>query len=299
MKTNTLAVTAVAVLALVLLALATSLFTVNQTQQALVLQFGELKRVIKEPGLKLKVPLMQNVVYIDNRVLDLDPPAEEVIASDQKRIVVDAVARYRINDPLKFLQTVGNESGLQARLSRIVNGSLRNVIGNYTLLDVLSEKRAAIMSEIRDQVNGEVSGFGVSVIDVRLRRADLPQANSDAIFQRMRSERDREAKQARAEGAEIAQRIRARAERERTVITAEAQKTSQIVRGEGDAQSVKIYADAFGRDPQFFAFYRSMEAYRKALGGDNTTMVLAPDSEFFRFFNLSEPNADPRPAQRR
>jgi membrane protease subunit HflC len=298
MKTNTLAVAAVAALALILIVVASSLFVVRQTEQVLVLQFGELKRVIKEPGLKAKIPLIQNVVYVDNRVLDLDPPAEEVIASDQKRLVVDAVARYRITDPLKFFQTVGNENGLQARLSRIVNGSLRNVIGNYTLLDVLSDRRAAIMAEIRDQVNAEVSSFGVDVIDVRLRRADLPQANSEAIFQRMRSERDREAKQARAEGAEISQRIRARAERERTVITAEAQKTSQIVRGEGDGQSVKIYADAFGRDPQFFAFYRSMEAYRKALGGDNTTMVLAPDSEFFRYFGLAEP-ADQRPAPRR
>ncbi|MGE5537596.1 MAG: protease modulator HflC [Gemmatimonas sp.] len=297
MNTNVLTAIGVAIIALVIV-LASSLFTVHQTEQALVLQLGELKRVIKEPGLKLKIPFIQNVVYMDNRVLDLDPPAEEVIASDQKRLVVDAVARYRITDPLKFFQTVGNEQGLQARLSRIVNGSLRNVIGNYTLLDVLSDRRAAIMAEIRDQVNGEVSSFGIAVIDVRLRRADLPQANSDAIFQRMRSERDREAKQARAEGAEIAQRIRARAERERTVITAEAQKTSQIVRGEGDGQSVKIYADAFGRDPQFFAFYRSMEAYRKALGGDNTTMVLAPDSEFFRFFGTAEPDAQ-RPAGRR
>jgi membrane protease subunit HflC len=298
MKTNTVTVAVVAAVAVIILILASSLFTVQQTQQALVLQLGELKRVIKEPGLKLKIPLIQNVIYMDNRVLDLDPPAEEVIASDQKRLVVDAVARYRITDPLKFFQTVGNENGLQARLSRVVNGSLRNVIGNYTLLDVLSERRAAIMSEIRDQVNGEAANFGIAVIDVRLRRADLPQANSDAIFQRMRSERDREAKQARAEGAEIAQRIRARAERERTVITAEAQKTSQIVRGEGDGTSIKIYADAFGRDPQFFAFYRSMEAYRKALGGDNTTMVLAPDSEFFRYFNLSEP-PDQRPAAQR
>jgi membrane protease subunit HflC len=297
MKTNVLTAIGVAVFALVIL-IASSVFTVHQTEQALVLQLGELKRVIKEPGLKLKLPFVQNVVTMDNRVLDLDPPAEEVIASDQKRLVVDAVARYRITDPLKFFQTVGNEIGLQARLSRIVNGSLRNVIGNYTLLDVLSERRAAIMSEIREQVNTEATNFGIAVIDVRLRRADLPQANSDAIFQRMRSERDREAKQARAEGAEIAQRIRARAERERTVITAEAQKTSQIVRGEGDGTSVKIYADAFGRDPQFFAFYRSMEAYRKALGGDNTTLVLAPDSEFFRYFGLADPG-EQRPAPRR
>lgn len=289
MKTNVLTAIAVAVVALVIVA-SMSLFTVRQTQYALVLQFGELKRVIKEPGLKLKIPLAQTVVYLDNRVLDLDPPAEEVIASDQKRLVVDAIARYRIVDPYKFFQTVGNEQGMQVRLARLVNGSLRNVIGNYTLLDVLSDRRAQLMTEIKEQVNRETGGFGIDVIDVRIRRADLPQANSEAIFQRMRSERDREAKQARAEGAEIAQRIRARADRERTVITAEAQKTSQIVRGEGDAQSVKIYADAFGRDPQFFAFYRSMEAYKKALGGNDTSLVLSPTSEFFRYFDTAEPS---------
>jgi membrane protease subunit HflC len=284
MKNHILTAAVAAVAALSIVA-SLSLFTVNQTEQALVLQFGELKRVIKEPGLKVKIPFIQTVVYLDNRVLDLDPPAEEVIASDQKRIVVDAIARYRITDPLKFFQTVGNELGMQARLGRVINGSLRNVIGNYTLLDVLSERRAAIMTEIKGQVNTEMASFGIDVIDVRIRHADLPQANSEAIFQRMRSERDREAKQARAEGAEIAQRIRAQAERERTVILAEAQKTAQIARGEGDAQSVKIYADAFGKDPQFFAFYRSMEAYKKAFGdGDNTSMVLSPDSEFFRYF---------------
>ena len=288
MKNYILTAAVAAATALFILA-SLSLFTVNQTEQALVLQFGELKRVIKEPGLKAKIPFIQTVVYLDSRVLDLDPPAEEVIASDQKRIVVDAIARYRITDPLKFFQTVGNELGMQARLGRVINGSLRNVIGNYTLLDVLSDRRAAIMAEIKGQVNGEMASFGIDVIDVRIRHADLPQANSEAIFQRMRSERDREAKQARAEGAEIAQRIRARAERERTVILAEAQKTSQIVRGEGDGQSIKIYADAFGKDPQFFAFYRSMEAYKKAFGsGDNTSMVLSPDSEFFRYFG----NAD-------
>src|SRR4051812_47499889 len=181
MKANLLTVIGVAVLALVIV-LASSVFVVQQTEQALVLQLGELKRMVKEPGLKFKLPFVQNVVYMDNRVLDLDPPAEEVIASDQKRIVVDAVVRYRITDPVKFLQTVGNEAGLQGRLSRIINGSLRNVIGNYTLLDVLSERRAALMGEIREQVNTEVGNFGIDVIDVRLRRADLPQANSDAIF---------------------------------------------------------------------------------------------------------------------
>jgi membrane protease subunit HflC len=288
MKTNLIVAVVVVALGLIAVA-ATSLFTVTQTEQALVLQLGELKSVVKDPGLHIKIPLVQNVVYLDNRVLDLDTPPEELIASDQKRLVVDAIARYRITDPLKFFQSVGNEAGMQSRLARVVNGSLRNVIGSYTLLDVLSDKRPAIMAEIKKQVNGEATNFGIDVIDVRIRRADLPQQNSEAIFARMRSERDREAKQARAEGAEIAQRIRARAERDRTVILAEAQKTSQIVRGEGDAQSVKIYADAFGKDPQFFAFYRSMEAYKKALGNsDSTTMVLSPDSEFLRYFGSSD-----------
>jgi modulator of FtsH protease HflC len=288
MKTNL--VVAIVVVALGLIAIASSaLFTVNQTEQALLLQFGELKSVVKDPGLHVKIPLVQNVVYLDNRVLDLDTPPEELIASDQKRLVVDALARYRIVDPLKFFQSVGNELGMQNRLARVVGGTLRNVIGNYTLIDVVSDKRAVIMEAIKKQVNSEMSSFGIDVIDVRIRRADLPQANSEAIFARMRSERDREAKQARAEGAEAAQRIRARADRDRTVILAEAQKTSQITRGEGDAQSVKIYADAFGKDPQFFAFYRSMEAYKKALGsGDGTTMVLSPDSEFFRYFGSSD-----------
>ena len=288
MKTNILTAIVVAVAGLFIVA-SMSLFTVDQTEQAIVLQLGEFKRVIKDPGLNVKLPFIQNVVFIDKRVLDLDPPPEEVIASDQKRIVVDAIARYRITDPYKFFQSVGNEQGLQARLSRIVNGDMRNVIGSSTLLDVLSDRRADLMTDIKNQVNSETTGFGIDVIDVRIRRADLPQANSEAIFARMRSERDREAKQARAEGAEIAQRIRARADRERTVILAEAQKTSQIARGQGDAQSIKIYADAFGRDPQFFAFYRSMEAYKKAFGsGDNTSMILSPDSEFFRYFGNAE-----------
>lgn len=297
MKTNVL--TAVAVLAVaVVIVFSSSVFTVDQRQQAIVLQFGKRVRIVENPGLQFKVPFIQNVILIDKRVLDLDPPSEEVIASDQKRLVVDAFARYRITDPYKFYQSVGTEQGLQARLERVVNGDMRNVIGSYTLLDVLSNRRAELMTKLKDQVNAETTGFGIDVIDVRIRHADLPQANSEAIFARMRSERDREAKQYRAEGAEISQRIRARAERERTVILAEARKTAQIARGEGDAQSIKIYADAFGKDPQFFAFYRSMEAYKKALGnGANTTMVLSPDSEFFRYFGSESGNA-PAPARR-
>lgn len=260
-----------------------SVFTVHQTEQALVLQFGEAKRVIREPGLKFKTPFVQNVIFYDRRVLDLDPPAEEVIASDQKRLVADAYARYRITDPLKFFQTVGTEAGLRVRLSRIINASLRSVIGSVTLASVLSEERAQIMTAIKDRVNGEAKDFGVDVIDVRLRRTDLPAANSEAVYARMKSERDREAREFRAQGAEIGQRIRSRADRERTVILAEGQKQAQFLRGDGDAISIKIYADAFGQDLEFFAFYRSMQAYRVSLGSD-TTMVLSPDSDFFRFF---------------
>lgn len=297
MKTSVLTAVAVIVVGL-LIVVSSALFTVDQRQQAIVLQFGQRVRVIENPGLQFKIPFIQNVILIDKRVLDLDPPPEEVIASDQKRLLVDAIVRYRITDPYKFYQSVGTEQGLQARLERIVNGDMRNVIGGYNLLDVVSGKRAELMTKIKAQVDTETTGFGVDVIDVRIRRADLPQANSEAIYARMRSERDREAKQYRAEGAEVAQQIRAKAERERTVILAEAQKTAQIARGEGDAQSIKIYAAAFGQDPQFFSFYRSMEAYKKALGnGDNTTMVLSPDSEFFRYFE-NEAGGAPAPARR-
>ncbi|MFN4283338.1 MAG: protease modulator HflC [Alphaproteobacteria bacterium] len=260
-----------------------STFIVHQTDQVIVLRFGNPVRVIAEPGLKFKIPFAETLVVFDKRVLDSDPEAEEVIASDQKRLVVDAFARYRIVDPLRFFQTVGNEQGLRARLERVVNGTLRNVIGNVTLTAVLSEERAAIMSEIQKQVQEEAKGFGIDVIDVRIRRADLPQANSEAIFARMKSERDREAKEFRAQGAELAQRIRARADRERTVLIADAQKQAQILRGDGDGLQVEIWAQAAGQDPSFFAFYRSMEAYRQALGAD-TTMVLSPNSDFFRFF---------------
>lgn len=279
---------------LVIIALS-STFIVQQTEQVIVLRFGNPVRVINEPGLKFKLPLAETIVAFDKRVLDSDPEAEEVIASDQKRLVVDAFARYRIVDPLRFFQTVGNEQGLRARLERVVNGTLRNVIGNVTLIAVLSEERAAIMSEIQKQVQEEAKTFGIDVIDVRIRRADLPQANSEAIFARMKSERDREAKEFRAQGAELAQRIRARADRERTVLIADAQKQAQILRGDGDGQQVEIWAKAAGQDPSFFAFYRSMEAYRQALGAD-TTMVLSPDSDFFRFFgNLNGRPQSPAP----
>ena len=276
-----------------------STFVVHQTEQAIVLRFGNPVRVINEPGLKFRLPLAETVERFDKRVLDSDPEAEEVIASDQKRLVVDAFARYRIVDPLRYYQTVSNERGLQARLERIINGTLRNVVGNVTLASVLSEERAAIMGEIKTQVQNEAKTFGIDVIDVRIRRADLPQANSEAIYSRMKSEREREAKEFRAQGAELAQRIRARADRERTVLLADAAKQAQILRGDGDGQQVEIWAKAAGQDPEFFMFYRSMEAYRQSLSGD-TTLVLQPDSDFLRYFRDSQgrPSAPSKPAAR-
>jgi membrane protease subunit HflC len=219
-----------------------------------------------------------------------------VIVSDQKRLVVDSYARYRITNPLLFYQTVGTEAGVRARLSAIVNGSLRRVLGNVTLSDILSAKRAGIMLNIRDEVADEAKAFGIIVVDVRLRRADLPEENSEAIYARMKSERQQQASQYRGEGAEAAQTVRATAERERTVILAEAQRDGQRVRGDGDAQAVKTYADAFGQDKAFFAFYRSLQAYRSALNGQDTSFVLSPDNSFFRFFNGLSGTASPAPA---
>jgi len=220
----------------------------------------------------------------DNRLLDFEPPPEEVIVSDQKRLVVDTYTRYRITDPLLFYQTVNTEVAVRARLSAMVNGSLRRVLGNVTLSALLSHERPAIMKQIRDEVSEQGKGFGIDVIDVRIRRADLPEENSQAIFARMVSERQQQAAQYRGEGAEAAQTVRANADRERTIIVAEAQRSAQRVRGDGDAESIRIYADAFGQDKEFFAFYRSMQAYRDALNGRSTSFVLTPGSGFFRFF---------------
>lgn len=261
-----------------------ALFTVHQTRQVLVLQFGEPKRVIQDPGLHLKWPFIQNVVEYDRRVLEFDPQAEQVILSDQKRMVADAYVRYRIADPLKFFQTVQTELVARSRLSSVVNSSLRRVLGNVTLLAVLSAERDQIMSNIQTDVNAAAQRLGIEVIDVRLRRADLPQEAAQAIYARMRSEREREAREARAQGFEKGQQIRAAADRERTVLLAEAKRTSETTRGDGDQEATRIWADAFGQDADFFHFYRSMQAYREALRGDDTTMVLSPDSDFFRFF---------------
>ena len=265
-----------------------ALFIVDQTEQALVLQFGQPRRVIRDPGLQIKRPFLEDVILYDNRLLDFEPPPEEVIVSDQKRLVVDTYTRYRITDPLLFYQTVNSEAAVRARLNAMVSGSLRRVLGNVTLSALLSDQRPAIMHQIRDEVAAQGKGFGIDVVDVRIRRADLPEENSQAIYARMVSERQQQAAQYRGEGAEAAQTVKANADRERTVILAEAQRDAQKVRGDGDAQSIKIYADAFGQDKEFFAFYRSMQAYRDALTGHGTSFVLTPDTGFFRFFENAE-----------
>ena len=273
------------VVALILAAVSGSLFTVNQTQQALVLQFGEPKRTIQEPGLAFKLPFIQDVTYYEKRVLSLIPQdAEEVILADQKRLQVDAYARYRIEDPLLFYQTVRNERGARGRLEAIIDSSVRRALGRETLASILTGQRNDITRSIGEEVNASVASLGIKIIDVRLRCADYPTATSQNIFNRMKSEREREAKEFRATGEEEAQKIRADAEKTRTVILSEAQRESQEIRGAGDSQAIQIYADSFGQDADFFAFYRSMEAYRKSMNNNGTSLVLSPDSSFFRFF---------------
>jgi len=275
----------IALIGLIVIGLYGALFTVDQTQQALVLQFGEPKRTIQEPGLAFKMPFIQDVVYYEKRVLSLIPQdAEEVILSDQKRLQVDAYARFQISNPLLFYQTVRNELGARGRLEAIIDSSVRRVLGRETLASILTGQRNDITRSIGDEVNASVESLGIKIIDVRLRRADYPEATSQNIFNRMKSEREREAKEFRATGEEEAQKIRADAEKTRTVIISEAQRTAQETRGAGDAEAIRIYADSFGQDAEFFSFYRSMEAYRKAMGKDGTSMVLSPSSSFFRFF---------------
>ena len=261
-----------------------SAFTVNQTQQALVLQLGDPKRTIQEPGLAFKLPFIQDVTYYEKRVLSLIPQdAQEVILSDQKRLMVDAYARYKITDPLLFYQTVRNENGARGRLEAIIDSSVRRALGNETLGSILTGQRNDITRSIGDEVNQSVVSLGLQIIDVRLRRADYPEATSQNIFNRMKSERTREAKEFRATGEEEAQKIRSAAEKTRTVIISEAQQIAQETRGGGDSEAIRIYADSFGQDAEFFAFYRSMEAYRKSFGESDTSMVLSPNSSFFRY----------------
>jgi membrane protease subunit HflC len=268
-----------------------SMFTVYQTRQALVVRLGEPVRVITQPGLHFKWPLIDSVIYIDKRILDLENPAQEVIASDQKRLVVDAFARYRINDVLRFYQAVGTVERANSQLSILLNSALRRVLGETTLTHVVRDDRSHLMARVRDQLDKEAKAFGIDVVDVRIRRADLPEQNSQAVYERMKTERQREAAEFRAQGSQRAQEIRARADRDVTVLLADATATAEKVRGEGDGERNRIYADAYGRDKDFFSFYRSMQAYEAGLRANDTRMLLRPDSDFFRFFR--DPSGKP------
>ena len=269
----------------VLILFFSSVYVVYQPEQAIVLQFGEPMRVVNEPGLKFKVPFIQNVVFYDSRLLNLDPPAQEVVLNDKKRLDVDSFTRYRIIDPLKFYKTVRTEEQAQSKLAEIVNSSLRKVLGRVTLTELLSEKRTQIMQDISATVKKDAEAIGVSVADVRIRRADLPIEVMQAINHRMRTERERDAKEFRAKGQQEAQNIRAKADKEATIIVAEAEKNAQITRGQGDKDAVELWNKIVGQDVDFYEFYRSLDAYRKSLADKETSLVLSPDSEFFKYFN--------------
>ena len=268
-----------------------SLFTVYQTQQALVVRLGKVVRVVDEPGLNVKLPFIDNVIDIDKRILDLEAPAQEVIASDQKRLVVAAFARYRIKDPLRFFQTLGSKPAADSQLNILLNSALRRVLGESTFIQVVRDERAELMARIRDLINHEAASYGIEVVDARIRRADLPEQNSQAVYQRMQTARQREAAEYRAQGLQQAQEIRSKADREVTVLVADATSKSEQIRGEGDATRNKIFADAFNKDPDFFSFYRSMQAYENGLKPNDTRLVLNPDSNFFRYFN--DPSGKP------
>lgn len=279
-----------------LFVLASSVFVVQQTEQAIVLQFGEPKRVEQSPGLKFKLPFVQNVEFYDKRLLDFYAETKEVIAADQKRLRVDAFLRYRIVDPLRFKQTVTEERTMRTRLNSILESSLRQALGHVQLSSIISEKRADLMTQIRNLVNEQTmgikttkdgtttsGGFGVEIVDVRIKRADLPPANSEGIYKRMQTERHKEANQYRAQGAEDAQKIRSQADKERTILLADAKRKAETLRGEGDGEATKIFAQSFGKDEDFFQFYRTMQAYKRTLSQKDTTMVLSPDGEFLKY----------------
>ncbi len=259
-------------------------FIVNETKQALVLQFGDPRKVVTKPGLQFKIPFIQDAVFIDSRLLNLDPQPEEMILSDQKRIIVDSFARYRIVDPLKFFQTVRNEATFSDRFGRIINAAVRGVIAQYSLTSLLSDERINIMSEIEKQIKINEDSFGVKIVDIRIGRTDLTEQVSNNVYQRMRSEREKEANLLRAEGEELSKEIRASADRQQTVIIAEAERTSSILRGEGDAQKNKILGDAYGLDQEFFDFLRTMQACKDTFGDTEMSMVIAPGEVCEKFF---------------
>ncbi|MBV8792856.1 MAG: protease modulator HflC [Pseudolabrys sp.] len=292
----------IVLLAVALLVAYSSFFSVYQTQQAIVVRLGQPVRVINEPGLNVKLPFVDSVIGVDKRILDLEAPPQEVIASDQKRLVVDAFARYRIKDALRFYQTLGSQQGANSQLSILLNSALRRVLGEVTFTHVVRDQRAQLMARIRDLVDAEATNYGIEVVDVRIRRADLPEQNSQAVYQRMQTERQREAAEFRAQGAQRGQEIRSRADREVTVLVAEATSKAEQTRGEGDAQRNEIFAAAFNQDPDFFSFYRSMQAYEAAMRSTDTRLLLKPDSSFFRYFGdpsgkSGAPAAPPAPAR--
>ncbi|SDS86640.1 protease modulator HflC [Bradyrhizobium canariense] len=275
-----------------------SVFTVSQTEQALVVRLGDPVDVVTDAGLHFKAPFVDTVIPIDKRILDLENPSQEVIASDQKRLVVDAFARYRIKNALRFYQSIGSIQAANIQLTTLLNASLRRVLGEVTFIQVVRDEREALMARIRDQLDKEADAYGIQVVDVRIRRADLPEQNSQAVYQRMQTERQREAAEFRAQGAQKAQEIKSNADRESTVIVAEANSTSEKVRGEGDGERNRLFAEAYGKDPDFFAFYRSMTAYENGLKSSDTRFLLQPDSDFFRYFGnpSGKPQASPAAA---
>lgn len=276
------------VVAVVVFVAFNALFIVDQRQQALITEFGNPVRIVKEPGLAFKTPFIQTVIFFDKRILELDAPPEEVIAADRRRIVVDAFARYRISDPLRYYQSVRIESVARQRLSSILSSSLRGVLGQKALAALLTSERPVMMRSIRDQMRAEATGLGIEVVDVRIRRADLPKENLESVFGRMQTERQREAAGIRAAGDEEAQRIRSTADKEVTIIKAEATRKSDILRGEGEAERNRILGDAYGRDAEFFEFYRTLKAYEQSMTGNTTTMVISPDSPFFKYFQKGQ-----------
>jgi len=284
MRSPVAGIVALVLLLLVVIVGYSSIFTVSQTEQALVVRLGRPVDVVSEPGLNFKAPFIDTVISIDKRILDLENPSQEVIASDQKRLVVDAFARYRIKNPLRFYQSIGSIQAANIQLTTLLNASLRRVLGEVTFINVVRDERENLMTRIREQLDREADQYGIQVVDVRIRRADLPEQNSLAVYKRMQTEREREAQEFRAQGGQKAQEIRSKADREATVIIADANSTAEQTRGVGDAERNRLFAEAYGRDPEFFAFYRSMSAYEAGLRSSDTRFLLRPDSEFFRFF---------------
>lgn len=306
MKNSVAAIVALAILVVALLTMDGSMFIVSQTEQAVVLRFGDPvpgRERVTDPGLHFKIPFVESVVILDKRLLDLETPQEEVLAHDNQRLLVDAFMRYRIIDPLKFYQTVRSIDGGASQLGLVLNSTIRRILGDATMTDIVRDKREELMTQILAQANAEAARIGVTVVDTRIRRADFPKEISAGVFNRMNTERQRQAAEYRAQGSEQAQTIRAKADRDVTVLLAEAQQTADTTRGEGDAERNQVFNAAFGKDPDFFAFYRSMQAYATGLKSGDTRLILAPSSNFFRFFGspsgvaAAQPDATARPGQ--